>query len=127
MQLFLVTLHCYIGAPESPHDCLVINQTSEVLIVDCEPGYNGSLTQMFHLEVYDSVMEHMTGNLTKLDRPNFQATNLLPGTSYVLVIYASNIKGRSNSVALVGTTLHPAEKRTGKINILYSIKFLKFI
>lgn len=82
---------------------------------------------MFHIEVYDSIMEHMTQNLTKVDRPNFQATNLIPGTSYVLVIYASNIKGRSNSVALVGTTLHPAEKRTGKNNIFHNIKFLKFM
>lgn len=110
-----MTFKIFSGAPDSPHDCLVTNQTSTMFLIECEPGYNGSLSQIFHLEVYDSIMEHMTENLTKLDRPSFKVENLTPRTSYVLVIYASNRKGKSNSVALVGTTLLPAEKRTGKL------------
>lgn len=82
---------------------------------------------MFHMEVYDSIMEHMTENLTNIEKPSFKATDLIPGTSYVLVIYASNIKGKSNSVALVGTTLLPAEKRTGKSFVSNNITYQIFL
>ncbi|GIY06230.1 fibronectin type-III domain-containing protein [Caerostris darwini] len=102
-----------ISAPESPHDCLVTNQTLQSLTIECQPGYNGSLPQIFHMEIYNSVVEHMADNLTRLDKPRFRVTDLTPGTSYVLVIYSSNIKGRSNSVALVASTLSTAERRTG--------------
>ncbi|KAF8793834.1 Cell adhesion molecule 1 like protein [Argiope bruennichi] len=102
------------GAPESPHDCLVTNQTLQSLTIECQPGYNGSLPQIFHMEIYNSVVEHMADNLTRLDKPRFHVIDLSPGTSYVLVIYASNIKGRSNSVALVASTLSTAERRTAQ-------------
>ncbi|KAG8184073.1 hypothetical protein JTE90_006710 [Oedothorax gibbosus] len=102
------------GAPTSPHDCLVTNQTSHSLTIECLPGYNGSLQQTFHMEVYNSVVEHMADNLTKYDRPKFLAVGLVPSTSYVLVIYASNVKGRSDSVALVAATLSAAERRTAQ-------------
>nr|XP_042902503.1 uncharacterized protein LOC107449487 [Parasteatoda tepidariorum] len=102
------------GEPEPPHDCTIINQTSSSLTIDCEAGYNGSLQQSFHLEAYDSIAEHITANLTKLEKPSFHVDGLIPGTSYVLVIYSSNIKGKSNSVALVASTALPAEKRTAK-------------
>ncbi|XP_035211387.1 uncharacterized protein LOC118185611 [Stegodyphus dumicola] len=69
---------------------------------------------MFHMEIYNSLVEHMVDNITKLDKPTFLIRNLSPGTSYVLVIYASNVKGRSNSVALVTSTPFPAEKRTAQ-------------
>ncbi|GBM26510.1 hypothetical protein AVEN_206188-1 [Araneus ventricosus] len=104
----------YMSAPESPHDCLVINQTLQSLTIECQPGYNGSLPQIFHMEIYNSIVEHMADNLTRLDKPRFHVTDLSPGTSYVLVIYASNIKGRSNSVALVASTLSTAERRTAQ-------------
>ncbi|GFS30519.1 fibronectin type-III domain-containing protein, partial [Nephila pilipes] len=101
-------------APESPHDCLVTNQTLDSLTIECQPGHNGSLPQIFHMEVYNSLAEHMADNLTRLDKPRFRVTDLFPSTSYVLVIYASNVKGRSDSVALVAATLSTAEKRTAQ-------------
>ncbi|KFM80079.1 Nephrin, partial [Stegodyphus mimosarum] len=89
------------GTPEPPFDCVVTNLTSDSLAVECMPGYNGSLPQIFHMEIYNSVAEHMTDNLTSFVKPVFKAKGLTPTTSYVLVVYASNVKGRSNSVALV--------------------------
>ncbi|KAF8795203.1 Protein turtle like protein [Argiope bruennichi] len=100
------------GPPEPIHDCVIANRTSQSLSVECKPGYNGSLTQIFHMEIYNSVAEYMADNVTNTDKPRFKVTDLSPSTSYVLVIYSSNAKGRSKSVALVAATLSPAKRRT---------------
>ncbi|KAG8182360.1 hypothetical protein JTE90_010125 [Oedothorax gibbosus] len=100
------------GAPESPKECSVTNQSSHSLSVECDPGYDGGLPQTFHLELYNSVVEHLAANLTKTDTPAFKVHTLPPGTAFVLVLYASNGKGKSNSVALMASTLPPPERRT---------------
>ncbi|XP_054716503.1 nephrin-like [Uloborus diversus] len=95
------------GAPESPRDCAVTNQSAHSLVVECEPGYDGGLVQTFHLELYNSVVEHLVANLTTDDGPSFKVHGLPPNTAFVLVLYASNGKGKSNSVALMASTLPP--------------------
>lgn len=95
-------------------NCLVTNHTVDSLLVQCEPGYDGGLTQTFHLEVYSSTNEFLRGNLTAQDNPTFLVQDLVTGASFILVLYAANSKGRSNSVALVASTLMPAERHTGK-------------
>ncbi|GFR12185.1 nephrin, partial [Trichonephila clavata] len=111
------------GPPEPAHECIVTNRTSHSLAVECKPGYNGSLLSIYHMEIYNSVAEYMTDNVTNAERPNFEISGLSPITSYVLVVYASNTKGRSTSVALVASTLSPPEKRiatevSGPLNIV---------
>ncbi|GFQ76969.1 fibronectin type-III domain-containing protein [Trichonephila clavata] len=106
-----------IGAPESPRDCAVTNQSSHSLSVECEPGYDGGLSQTFHLELYNSVVEHLAANLTRTDIPAFKVHALPPGTAFVLVLYASNGKGKSNSVALMASTLPPPERRTAEEDV----------
>lgn len=59
--------------------------------------------------------EELKYNITNIKSPSFRIDGLSAGTSFVLLIYSSNDKGSSHSVALVATTLHPAERRTGKI------------
>ncbi|GBM24281.1 hypothetical protein AVEN_158848-1 [Araneus ventricosus] len=103
-----------MGPPEPIHDCIIANRTAHSLSVECKPGYNGSLTQIFHMEIYNSVAEYMADNVTNIDKPRFKVTGLSPSTSYVLVIYSSNAKGRSKSVALVAATLSPAKRRTAR-------------
>ncbi|GFS33503.1 fibronectin type-III domain-containing protein [Trichonephila inaurata madagascariensis] len=102
-------MKCTSVSPRLPGDQSNIELTDH----QCQAGHNGSLPQIFHMEVYNSLAEHMADNLTRLDKPRFKVTDLSPSTSYVLVIYASNVKGRSDSVALVATTLSTAERRTG--------------
>ncbi|GBN26271.1 hypothetical protein AVEN_108194-1 [Araneus ventricosus] len=97
-------------------NCLVTNHTTDSLLIQCEPGYDGGLPQTFHLEIYSSTNEHLRGNMTSEDSPTFLVQDLLTGTSFILVLYAANTKGRSNSVALVASTLRPAERHTGKLN-----------
>lgn len=102
------------GPPGTLRNCLVTNQTIDSLLVQCEQGYDGGLAQTFHLEVYASTDEHLTTNISTVDSPVFLVTDLEFATSYILVLYAANAKGRSNSVAIVAATLLPAERRTGK-------------
>lgn len=108
--------HCVSGPPSTLRNCLVVNQTIDSLLVRCEQGYDGGLAQTFHLEVYASSDEHLTTNISTDESPVFLVTDLQMDTSYILVLYAANAKGRSNSVAIVAATLLPAERRTGKIS-----------
>lgn len=118
-------MYTYIGAPESPHDCSVVNQTTINLIVECEAGYNGSLFQIFHMEIYDLIVEHLEQNLTTVDKPIFKVNGLTPGISYLMVIYSSNAKGKSESVALMVSIPLPAKKRIGNIlQIIYRFIYL---
>lgn len=102
-------------------------------MVECEPGYDGGMRQSFHLEVYNSAVEHLQANVSTQDSPVFQVGNLPSATSFILVLYASNAKGRSNSVALMTNTLMPAERRTeeeggvnGKVyGVLYRLSYNK--
>lgn len=102
------------GPPATLRNCLVANQTTDSLLVQCEQGYDGGLAQTFHLEVYESTNEHLTANISTVEKPVFLVGDLEIATSYILVLYAANAKGRSNSVAIVAATLLPAERRTGK-------------
>ncbi|XP_042897575.1 neural cell adhesion molecule 2 isoform X2 [Parasteatoda tepidariorum] len=103
-----------VGPPETMRNCLVTNHTTDSLLIQCEPGYDGGLPQTFHLEVYSSTNEHLQGNMTSEDSPSFLVQDLLTGTSFILVLYAANAKGRSNSVALYASTLRPAERHTAQ-------------
>ncbi|CAL1291261.1 unnamed protein product [Larinioides sclopetarius] len=103
-----------VGPPETMRNCLVTNHTTDSLLIQCEPGYDGGLSQTFHLEIYSSTNEHLRGNMTSEDSPTFLVQDLLTGTSFILVLYAANAKGRSNSVALVASTLRPAERHTAE-------------
>lgn len=103
----------FTGPPEPLQDCKVTNRSSDSLSVECKPGYNGSLLQIFHLEVYNSADESIADNVTSEDTASFDVAGLFSSTSYVLVIYSSNAKGRSKSLAIVAATLSPAKRRIG--------------
>lgn len=93
------------GPPEAIHDCLIGNQSTSGMLVKCEPGKDGGLEQSFYLEVYHSVTHTLQANLTSSSEPIFEVTSLAKGTPFLLVLYAANAKGRSNSVALPAATL----------------------
>lgn len=47
------------------------------------------------------------------EQPEFIVKGLEPGTTYELVMFASNAKGRSTTVEILASTLYAAERRTG--------------
>lgn len=107
--------------PNPLNNCTIkasLNQSSEILEVECVPGYDGGLRQEFRLEAY----EVLTGNLrvnassVSADAPIFRiaVADLLPATHFYLVTYAVNAKGRSEVSLLEDIMLRDSEKHTGK-------------
>ncbi|XP_023240426.1 synaptogenesis protein syg-2-like [Centruroides sculpturatus] len=94
-----------VGPPEKVRNCTITNVTSSSLLIECESGHDGGLQQRFHLEVYNSAKERLEANLTNSINPVFHVTSLPSSTSFVLISYASNLKGRSNSITLRAKTL----------------------
>ncbi|KAI1278424.1 hypothetical protein HDE_14324 [Halotydeus destructor] len=93
------------GEPDPIQNCLVGNQSSDSLVVKCEPGSDGGLEQIFFLEVYKSGRGFLLSNLSSDRWPMFEVSGLPMSTPLVLVLFAANSKGRSNSVALTTATL----------------------
>ncbi|RWS31974.1 Nephrin-like protein [Leptotrombidium deliense] len=99
------------GPPDPVKNCTVINQTEESIRIDCSEGYDGGLHQRFVMEVNDISRHKVRSNITN-GRPTFIARSLPSGTSFVVVIYAFNAKGKSKSVALTAATLALPESMT---------------
>ncbi|XP_075221992.1 nephrin-like, partial [Lycorma delicatula] len=100
------------GRPDPPYNCTLMNQTTESLELECLEGFDGGQLQQFQLEVYHEQTKHLLENKTSR-LPVFHVNNLAPGLLVKLVVYATNSKGRSDSVAIEGFTLKVAEKQTG--------------
>ncbi|KAK9498254.1 hypothetical protein O3M35_004110 [Rhynocoris fuscipes] len=107
--------------PSPLHNCTLrstVNATGDWLEVECMPGYDGGLTQTFHLEAVDTATSVSCLNTTSFDSPLFRLevgslmrTNT-PSTTVQLVMYAANQKGRSDIVVLEDIAIRDAEKRT---------------
>lgn len=91
------------GPPDQVRNCSITNYTSDSLRIECEEGYDGGLQQKFYLEVYNEAQEYLEKNLTRIE-PVFYVADIPASTEYILVIYAANMKGRSSSVVIKGST-----------------------
>lgn len=94
--------------PAHPTNCVVLNQTTDVLKVECEPGFDGGLDQFFMLEVVDIVTMMMLANVSS-SRPMFTITGLNPGRDLRLAIFAVNKNGKSQPTILEGFTTKVAQ------------------
>ncbi|GBN24441.1 hypothetical protein AVEN_140776-1, partial [Araneus ventricosus] len=112
------------GPPDQVRNCSVTNYTSDSLRVECEEGYDGGLQQKFYLEVYNEAQEYLEKNLTRLE-PVFHVQDITAATEYILVIYAANMKGRSPSVVIKGSTEAAPRSEQGfsseSINIILGV------
>ncbi|XP_031774397.1 nephrin-like isoform X3 [Apis florea] len=107
------------GHPDTPRNCSLLNQTIDSLYVECIEGFDGGLPQKFTIQVD---RESGTSSISSKPSttvynqtskvPSFSVGNLEPGTTYDVHIYASNSKGRSESVHFRATTLNLPERRT---------------
>ncbi|CAH4032018.1 unnamed protein product [Pieris brassicae] len=82
--------------PTALQNCSVLNQTVTALQVECQEGSDVGLTQVFHMEVLElpsmTVLSNVTSNIPIL------AVTGIPERArahYLLILYASNAKGRS--------------------------------
>lgn len=114
------------GPPDPMKNCTILNTTEEMIKVECNEGYDGGLLQNFVAEVRDASIQKLYANVTST-WPSFQFKGLDSGTSYLVVLYAANSKGRSKPVVLTSTTKSLPESlnrlANGKQTKLHSYSF----
>ncbi|ALC45415.1 CG12950 [Drosophila busckii] len=98
------------GRPDQVHNCTLINISMTSLTATCSEGFNGGLPQLFLLELYDSNSQEIKANITSTE-PRFTVAGLIPGSVYVLSIFAYNSKGRSESTIINAAMLRMPEKQ----------------
>ncbi|XP_037957726.1 neural cell adhesion molecule 1-A [Teleopsis dalmanni] len=113
--LFQVVL---AALPNAVFNCTVYNRTDLSVDVQCIPGYDGGLPQIFVLEMFSARTGLTRFNLTNPEEPHFSLDNLDTLTSLVAQennslktrIYAFNQKGRGPSYLLrdfrIGSTIY---------------------
>ncbi|XP_076645237.1 neural cell adhesion molecule 2 isoform X3 [Halictus rubicundus] len=118
------------GHPDTPHNCSLQNQTTDSLYMECTEGFDGGLPQNFTIQVDREAGSARSNGPAKPSRtvynqtskvPSFSVSNLEPGTSYDVYIYASNSKGRSETVRFRATTLNLPERRTALTPVMLSL------
>ena len=122
-QKFSFHLFIFLDITGPPEKCAITNTTAHTLTVECIPGYNGGLDQIFHLEVYinSSFEKRFVNNLTSSEYPFFIANSLPSGNTFYLVTYASNLKGKSSKVVITGNTLIAEKWKLGKIIFIFKV------
>ena len=106
--------------PNAPLDCRVINQTINLLQVECQAGFDGGLCQYFILEVIDVANNIILANVTS-PNPRFSITGLNPGRDLLLAIYAENRNGKSSVINLEGFTTKVAHLQIGNFIVCYLV------
>ncbi|XP_029346089.1 hemicentin-1 [Acyrthosiphon pisum] len=107
------------GKPQSVHNCTVRNNTNGAVDVQCEPGYDGGLQQVFVLEVFaenlDSQVdgEALYRNMTDRTSPRFSLGKVALGVLYTARMYAVNAKGKSTAVTLPRFSFPSSENQMG--------------
>ena len=85
----------------------------ELLQVDCLPGFDGGLEQLFVLEVVDGLTNTHLANVSS-PNPQFTVTGLNPGQEVNLVIKAVNSNGASQPVVMDVFTTKVAQLQVGE-------------
>ncbi|XP_011303548.1 nephrin-like [Fopius arisanus] len=105
--------------PSPLNNCTIkasLNQSSEILEIECVPGYDGGLKQEFRLEAWEAGTRILRVNTTSIspELPLFRISivDLLPATHFYLIAYAVNAKGRSEVSLLEDIILRDSAKQT---------------
>nr|XP_021184964.2 neural cell adhesion molecule 2 isoform X2 [Helicoverpa armigera] len=101
------------GNPTALQNCSVVNQSADTLLVECLEGFDGGLPQVFYMEVLELPSLMVRANVSSNHTPTFEVRDLDSRSSYTLVLYAANAKGRSEEVTLYTVAIRPPDKYTG--------------
>ena len=119
------TFHIILDKPDPPSNCSLYNKSSSRVVVECLPGFDGGLSQLFHIEVYKTTGKLPIHNETS-DVPNF-LLNTLPSQSTLLFeIYSSNSKGKSPRVSLQTDGLEVSEIKSGNVSNTQTVMVNQF-
>ncbi|XP_029178179.1 nephrin-like isoform X6 [Nylanderia fulva] len=112
------------GRPDTPHNCTLLNQTTDSIYVECIESFDGGLPQKFTIEV-EREAGSSKGPATVYNYtskvPTFYVGNLDPGSSYEVSVYSTNAKGRSETVRFRAATLNLPERRTALTPVMLSL------
>ncbi|GFU48814.1 nephrin [Nephila pilipes] len=97
------------GPPPPLRNCVVTNQTTTSLSVSCDPD-DTSKQPTYHLEMYDMRREELLANITSRHDPSFFVRGLPPGSSFIVALYTTTPKGKSETVALTTSTVLSSER-----------------
>ncbi|GIY97475.1 nephrin [Caerostris extrusa] len=103
------------GPPPPLQNCLILNQTTDSLSVSCEPDET-SKQPTYHMEMYDMEEENLIVNITSKRDPSFSVKGLPEGSSFIVALYTTNSKGKSETVAITASTLQSSDNGQGREN-----------
>ena len=97
--------------PDPVANCLVSNRTFDSLMVECDHGFNGGLQQTYFADVFASNNSKSPAHkMENKHYPLFHLENLSPNTHVKVVVYAENLKGRSDETTLYGSTIEKPQR-----------------
>ncbi|GIY80354.1 uncharacterized protein CDAR_548311 [Caerostris darwini] len=88
--------------PEEPENCVAV-VTAQCLLVQCKKIEDSGAQNFFHLDVFDTRSDKLLTNLTKL-QPDFSVCSLPSKAYLLLLLYAINSNGKSNSIIIHANT-----------------------
>ncbi|EDV92962.1 hemicentin-1 [Drosophila grimshawi] len=102
------------GRPFPLQNCTVTNQSVDSLQVDCIEGFDGGLPQNFMLELVELNSLRLARNITVSHTPvTFVIENLDQTATYRMIIFAVNVKGRSEPTIIDDINFKGVAKLTG--------------
>ncbi|TDG44787.1 hypothetical protein AWZ03_008761 [Drosophila navojoa] len=102
------------GRPFPLQNCTVSNQSVDSLQVDCIEGFDGGLPQSFMLELVELNSLQLARNITIHHTPvTFIIENLDQAATYRMIIFAVNVKGRSEPTIIDDINFKGVAKLTG--------------
>ena len=145
---FLISHHSPADKPDRPKNC-VTNDSNDAFKISCEPGSDGGSKQYFVLEIRlaNSSQDDVTNNevsdqlndqafdvhsktmnkpLYKMQKesPVFDVYSLGVGLPYIFMLYAVNLKGKSEPVIIAE---EPKHRSKGVISSGKCFLFLRLI
>ncbi|KAI2803229.1 hypothetical protein BLOT_007352 [Blomia tropicalis] len=91
--------------PNAPENCSLTNVTVATLTVQCSMESTARYSEQYNLEIYNDANNQLVKNVSSSDGPTFQVSDLPPGFSFNLVVYATNKNGHSEKVRINANTL----------------------
>uniref|UniRef100_A0A182IRA0 Ig-like domain-containing protein n=1 Tax=Anopheles atroparvus TaxID=41427 RepID=A0A182IRA0_ANOAO len=111
------------GKPDPLSNCTILNQTFDMLQIECLEGFDGGLPQDFLVELYVIGNRQLMASV-KSKTPSFELKGLEPGVGYNIILTAKNTKGSSDPTYLQAFTLKNPEKQTD-LSLVYSPTLLQ--
>ena len=80
-------------------------------------------SEQYNLEIYNDANNQLVKNVSSSDGPTFQVSDLPPGFSFNLVVYATNKNGHSEKVRINANTLVGEPRKLGLCDHAWHDKF----